>query len=149
MFILIIIIRLLCTLHIPYIKLDCKYKGETISRYILETLTNRKFNKVRPKWLINPYTNRSLELDGYNEDINIAFEYNGSQHYKFEPFFHKSVHDSENQIIRDYIKYKICDRLNIFLIIIPYSIPYSELPGYIFNKLLNIYKHPKYNLIFK
>ena len=41
------------------------------------------FSPIRPNFLVDPQTNYKLELDGYNEELNIAFEYNGIQHYKF------------------------------------------------------------------
>ena len=38
--------------------------------------------------LKNPETNGYLELDGYCSELNLAFEYNGPQHYKIVPEFH-------------------------------------------------------------
>lgn len=45
--------------------------GEAITREVLQIYFNAMFPTVRPKWL------GGLELDGYNEELNIAFEYDG------------------------------------------------------------------------
>ena len=60
-------------------------KNEEQCREILQRLTGKKFNSVRPDFLKNPETNRNLELDMYCEEMNVAFEYNGCQHYHFIP----------------------------------------------------------------
>lgn len=95
----------------------CPLKSEQECRDIIEDLTKHKFLKVRPKWL-----NR-LELDGYNKKLNIAFEYQGAQHYKLKPgFFHKKngVHDFIHQHCRDKIKKYLCEKNKTTLIIVPY-----------------------------
>ena len=43
--------------------------SEKICRKYFEYLFNKPFNRIRPSWL------SELELDGYNEELNIAFEY--------------------------------------------------------------------------
>jgi hypothetical protein len=64
--------------------------SERICRRLFEFIfPNHRFAKERPKWLTNPDTNRSLELDGYCDDLKMAFEYQGIQHYKFVPHHHK------------------------------------------------------------
>jgi len=90
-------------------------KGEKICRIIFENIFNYKFPKIRPEWLRNPKTNYPLELDGYCEELNLAFEYNGSQHYEKNPLF-KS--DLKYQIEKDKFKIKKCKERNIELVII-------------------------------
>ena len=68
------------------------YSGEKICRLAFETLFNAKFNKSRPDWLKTEKKNK-LELDGYSEKNQIAFEHQGSQHYSFNNRFHKSQDD--------------------------------------------------------
>src|SRR3990167_1271193 len=65
----------------PYCTL---YVCEEKCRLILEELTGEKFPKSR-KILPN-----NLELDGFWEKLNIAFEFNGKQHYHFIEFFHRT-----------------------------------------------------------
>lgn len=80
-------------------------------RFIIESLTKYEF----PVGRIN-----GLELDGYCSDLNIAFEYNGKQHYEFMPYFHKSHVDFEKQIERDNRKAEECQRAGINKLDIPY-----------------------------
>lgn len=108
--------------------------NENKCRDIFEKITNKKFPNVRPDWLRNPITNRSLELDGFNEELKLAFEYNGVQHYKFTTFMHRSNDDFINQRMRDIFKISICRRRNIRLIVIPYDT--SDLEKFIRCKIL-------------
>jgi len=60
--------------------------SEPLFRECLETFISRfgkfEFPNTRPDWLRNPETNRRLELDCYNEELGLAFELQGIQHYK-------------------------------------------------------------------
>lgn len=94
--------------------------GENLSREILQTIFKKQFPSCKPEWLINPITNRPLELDGYNDELKLAFEYNGIQHYK-KNIYSKTKEILNNQFYRDNIKKNVCDKLNIKLIIIPYK----------------------------
>ena len=54
--------------------------SERICKRAFELLFNRDFIKTRPSWLVYN-SGRRLELDGYCEELCIAFEHNGIQHY--------------------------------------------------------------------
>ena len=91
-------------------------RSEQICRKIFEDHYNAKFPTKRPQFL------EGLELDGYNEELNIAFEYNGKQHYEYIPHFHRNgEQDFIKQQERDRMKYKLCSEKNIKLILIPYK----------------------------
>lgn len=104
----------------------CKIRlGEEITRKLFETLFNEKFERVRLEIM------NGLELDGYCENLKLAFEYDGSQHHKFEKLFHKTEDDFEKQKLRDIRKTLLCQQNNITLIRIPYSVKYKDLQDFI------------------
>jgi hypothetical protein len=70
--------------------------------------------KVKPPWL------NGLELDGYNDDLKLAFEYQGKQHYEWVPYFHKEEKQFDDQQERDQRKYAACSARDVCLIVIPY-----------------------------
>ncbi len=85
---------------------------EIYTKIILENLLNVKFEKCRPKWNVNHLTNKLLELDGYNEELGFAFEFQGRQHF-IDIFQNNSL---EKQQIRDKIKKENCKNNNVFLL---------------------------------
>jgi thiol-disulfide isomerase/thioredoxin len=91
-----------------------KYLNESRVRFILEKLLDASFNSN--KELFPPYI-----LDGYNHNLNLAFEYNGIQHYENVKHFHKSNNkDLKSQIKRDNTIIDLCKKNNINLLIVPY-----------------------------
>lgn len=70
--------------------------GEYISVKIFEYLFDKKFSKIRPEWLRNDEGNL-LELDGYNDELKLAFEYNGIQHYEHIVHFYKTEEGFEKE----------------------------------------------------
>lgn len=111
--------------------------GEKFCLNTMEELFDCKFRKSRPKWLLNPETGKALELDGYNKELEIAFEYNGIQHYSFEatPFF-KTREQYNKQIERDKFKQRMCRKKGIILLIIPYNINRGKLKEYLITEFL-------------
>ena len=103
-------------------------------RRIFEKIFLKEFEKIRHPLLRNPKTNFKLELDGYNDDLKIAFEYNGRQHYRRNPLFHTKQQFEELQY-RDKVKSKLCKINRIELIIIPFNIRYDDLEKFITKKL--------------
>jgi hypothetical protein len=97
------------------------YRSEELARKLMEELYGEKFQKVRPEWL------GGLELDGYNEDLKIWFDYNGIQHDKYRPHFHRNgIEDLYKQQKRDHRKYEICKERGIHLIVIPNEYSYQD-----------------------
>ncbi len=122
----------------PYVKKENKdSKGEIVCRKVLEKIFGKPFPKSRPDMLRNPVTGGSynLELDCYNEELKLACEYNGIQHYQFTPFFHRNKDAFENQKYRDYMKRTMCRDNGITLIEVPYNVKLEEIENYIRNKL--------------
>ena len=106
-------------------------KGETKCREFLEYLFGKKFDNVRPAFMVNPITNQCLELDCYNEELRLAVEYNGIQHYKFVSFFHRNNDHFMTQKYRDDMKRRICKEQNINLIEVPYTIKLEDIEDFI------------------
>lgn len=86
--------------------------------------------------LTNPITNSPLELDIYNKELNLAIEYNGSQHYVFNKMMHNNSKDRfQNQQYRDYIKKNLCKENGIDLIIVPYTIKHDQIANFLLREL--------------
>jgi hypothetical protein len=101
-------------------KCSIRWKSEEICRIYFETIFGHKFPKYRSDWLINRVGNR-LELDGCCEELGIAFEHNGHQHYGVSQWFNDDLLPQEKFIKtrdNDLDKQKLCDERNIKLIII-------------------------------
>ena len=106
-------------------------KGEQICKRTMEKIYGLPFEKIRPSWLTNPETGRTLELDCYNEELKIAVEYNGMQHYVWPNGFSQSQQEFINQVRRDIFKREMCDKLGIYLITVPYTVNHDDIPDYI------------------
>jgi len=110
-------------------------KREEKCRRIFESIYQAPFGTCKPDFLKSPKTGRNLELDGYNADLKIAFEYNGIQHYQYPNPFHRTEEKFQRQLYNDRIKRRMCDELGIYLISIPYHIKDKDLRSFIISKL--------------
>ena len=109
-------------------KITKKYERQC--RRIFEHIFKKPFPTIRPDFLRRA-NGKCLELDGYNPDLNLAFEYNGVQHYKFSPKFHRTKDDFTQQLKRDEDKRRMCKAHNVKVVEIPYNIKYEKLESYI------------------
>lgn len=91
-------------------------KSEKLLRQIIQYLTGLSFPSAKPEFLKNPKTGSRLELDGYNEKINYAFEYDGSQHHSYSEHFHRNEQAYLDQRARDRLKNKLCKNNNVTLL---------------------------------
>lgn len=112
-------------------------KGELECRRVLENVFRKPFTKARPSFLNNPVTGgyHNLELDCFNTELRLACEYNGVQHYKFIPFFHKNKEAFRNQQYRDYMKATLCKENGVMLINVPYSVNVESIEEYLKREL--------------
>lgn len=115
-------------------------KGELECRRVLQEIFSRSFAKDRPNFLRNPVTSNgiesnNLELDCFNSELKLAVEYNGIQHYKYIPYFHKTKDAFQNQKYRDYMKREMCEKNGITLIEVPYTVKIPDIKSFLLNKL--------------
>jgi hypothetical protein len=97
------------------------YRTEDQIRDIFERLTGRVFRRVRPSWL------HGLEVDGYCPEIAVAFEYQGEQHTRYIPFFHRNgPEDLLRQQERDKNTAEWCDEYGVALITVWHDTPKPE-----------------------
>lgn len=111
--------------------------GELVCRSYLESRFGCSFKKARPDFLKNPVMGGyNLELDCFNPRLRIAVEYNGAQHYKFIPYFHRNKEAFANQKYRDEMKRVKCRENGITLIEVPYNVSHDKIPTYLERELL-------------
>jgi hypothetical protein len=102
-------------------KLCLEHKMENKVRSIFKELLCKDFTNCRPDFLKNKKTGRNLELDGYNSDLKLAFEYNGVQHYKLK--FPQGKHSNLEYVqTNDNLKKELCEKNGIKLIVVPYTV---------------------------
>lgn len=96
---------------------DCNQSlVERMCRVVIENIFNNSFPSCFPAWLISA-NNTKLQLDGYCEELKVAFEYNGIQHYKQMHFDSKEKFEKRKN--RDKHKIEVCKERGVKLIIIP------------------------------
>ncbi len=117
-------------------------KSEEKCRRVFENIFRRRFPSVRPEFLTNPVTNKRLELDGFCPSIptplgrGLAFEYDGIQHAKYKPYFHRHGRpEFVYQQKRDSWKDLKCAHEGILLIRIPHVVTPENLRPFIEREL--------------
>ena len=114
-------------------------KGERVCREYLENRFHKPFPNVRPSFMFNPETKSNLELDMFNSDLKLACEYNGRQHYQFDPYMHRNDYNNFlKQQQRDKTKNEICKKLGIDLINVPYTVKHHEIPSFLKRELFKL-----------
>ena len=106
-------------------------KGELECKEAAQRIFKKKFIKIRPDYLRNDETGHNLELDVFNDEIGLAIEYSGQQHYKYIPYFHKNYEAFLKQVKRDEMKERKCKENGIKLIVVPYTVKLEDIEDYI------------------
>lgn len=132
--------------HFAIAKCERTYP-EKIACGFLEWIYEKPFPKVRPDFLRNPlYPNNrraNLEFDGYNEELKIAVEVNGDEHYEYPNRYDRKEEDFIYRVRKDKHKVEVCDEKNIYLITVPYNesnpkrqiLKYRDIPRFILDRL--------------
>ena len=108
---------------------------EEKARKILTKIYNKSFPPIRPNFLKNPTTGKNLEIDCYNDELKLGVEFNGIQHSKYTPHFHRNTGEFLYQVAKDDFKANKCKMLNITLIQIPHFVHINDLERYLRIKL--------------
>lgn len=107
--------------------------GERICRAHFEQMFGYYFPKSRPDWLTNS-DGYHMELDGYCEDLALAFEHQGRQHQTAGHFFYYSQGDYVKRRRDDRRKKALCQRHGVTLLEIPeilHTLPLARVQQYI------------------
>ncbi|CAE8583007.1 unnamed protein product [Polarella glacialis] len=110
--------------HVKYTNTWCptcsKGRSEQSVRHIFESIFRGfRFVSCRPSFLRGSY-GRPLELDGFCEFLNLAFEYHGEQHYSPEHYWNQKRPGSfQAQLERDQLKVSICEAVGVRLVVVP------------------------------
>lgn len=93
------------------------YMSEEMCRATFQDIFGVTFNKGRFDWLRNENGNQ-MELDGYNDKLNIAFEYQGRQHFDLSSRFIRTSDKLKQRIKDDKLKAKLCIKHGVKLFIL-------------------------------
>lgn len=92
---------------------------------------NQQFIKTRPPWLRNPRTGRVCELDFYCDELKLAVEVQGMQHYVYPNSWHKNRTEFEEQVYRDRLKEDLCKQLGVTLVHVPFTVQQKNVEEFI------------------
>ena len=107
-------------------------RGEKECRRVLQDFFHKPFHSCRPTFLLNPVTGRKLELDCFEESLQLAVEYNGVQHYRYVPHFHKNnLQSFQTMKYRDVMKRRLCRENGILLIEVKHTIRFDDIEEFI------------------
>ncbi len=91
--------------------------GERYCRSVFEAIFGRPFLRTRPEWLTGR-SGKRLELDGYCEELGIAFEHNGRQHTRKGGLFARTRTGLAEISKRDRRKAALCMKRGVRLMTI-------------------------------
>jgi len=110
--------------------------GERFCRAMFERIFDAPFGKARPKWLLNE-RKRRMELDGFNQQLGVAFEFQGPQHYTEIEHFHRKG-SLERRARDDATKRVLCKAHKVSLIEVPHTVKYEDVQQYIHGQCLSL-----------
>lgn len=98
---------------------QCFNVTEALVRQFFEAVFEVEFPNTAPAWLQSPNRGRCV-LDGYNEQLRMAFEYHGLQHFQHVDYFHKYVKPGSKTLLeqqeRDAYVRLACEANDVLLI---------------------------------
>lgn len=111
--------------------------GEAETKAALERILGAPFVKVRPAWLRNTVhgTGRNLEIDCFNEELGIAVEFSGTQHFTFPNPFDHTLAAFTARLQRDAFKRQVCEARGLVFIVVPYTVPRKDIQAFLLQEL--------------
>ena len=117
--------------------------SEEVARTTFEQIFKAQFPKSKPIWLRNQQ-GFQLEFDGYCEELSLAFEYQGIQHFDAKRHLYKTNSknvDLNKRFIRgqdnDKIKLELAQSKNIIIFELTYKDSYDDFPKRIYEQAIN------------
>ena len=111
-------------------------KSEELARTTFRQLFGAPFRKARPKWLRNS-RGRQMELDGFEESLSLAFEYQGRQHFENVGIYSSDA-QLKQRIIDDQDKVRLCGENGVTLITINWDTEIYQFPKEIQSQLRKV-----------
>lgn len=108
-------------------------KSEEVARATFKQLFGGDFKKRRPSWLRNS-RGRQMELDGYEESLGIAFEYQGRQHFE-DVGIYRMGDKLDQRKADDELKRILCRENGIHLVELRWDDDYEDFPYLIRERL--------------
>jgi hypothetical protein len=105
--------------------------GEELTRAAFEeAFPGHVFSRTRKEpWM------QGLELDGFNEDLRLAFEYQGIQHAQRVDHFQRAEGAFESQIMRDQLTADRCLDEMVVLLTVPHTVKFKDIRQYVRREL--------------
>ena len=91
-------------------------REQTVRAILRGLCPGERWESVRPAWLVNPFTNRRMEIDCYSQTLRIAVEVQGEHHYNSK---YIGIEEYQKQRKRDHLKSQIIKGRGIQLICVP------------------------------
>ena len=96
-------------------------KEKQVSKILDEVIGESNYSREHSwEWLVNKNGKR-MYVDFYIQNKNLVIEYDGEQHFKFIPRFHKTEEDFKKQLERDRLKNELLNEKGIKVVRIPYT----------------------------
>lgn len=106
-----------------------------IAQALKRIFPGASFEKVRPSFLLNPRSNRKLELDLFCESLKLGIERSGLQHFVFPNGLHANRAVFEALQERDKLKVELCRKAGITLVHVPFTVSAKETESYLRDEL--------------
>jgi hypothetical protein len=119
-------------LRVKDLKKHPRSKSEAQVVSYLESITGQRFPTIYPDWLT--WKGHVLELDGYNERLNVALEFSGPLHTKWFPTT-ETYPEYFERVVRDVVKRRLCKRYGVNLIVVDVSLPSQHWRTYVMSRL--------------